>query len=56
MDGVLVKTVSERATTTVYRRVLYVRSLTSGSNVKHVIQVRAVGNGRVDLDAIVALY
>ena len=56
VDGVLVRTVSERATTTVYRRVLYVRSLTSGSNVKHVIQVRAVGNGRVDLDAIVALF
>ena len=55
VDGVLVATVSEKATTTVYRRVLYVRSLTAGTNVKHTIQVRAVGNGQVDLDAILAL-
>jgi hypothetical protein len=53
---VLVNTVSEKATTSVSRRALCVRSLTSGSNVKHVLQVRAVGNGRVDLDAIVALF
>jgi hypothetical protein len=56
VDGMLVATVSEKATTTVYRRVLYVRSLTTGTNVRHTIQLRAVGNGRVDLDAILALY
>ena len=36
VDGVLVATVSEKTTTAVSRRVLYVRSLTSGTNVKHV--------------------
>jgi hypothetical protein len=55
VDGVLVKTVSEKATTTVYRRVLYVRSLTAGVSVKHAIEVRAVGDGQIDLDAILAL-
>ena len=56
VDGVRVATVSEKATSTVYRRVLYVRSLTTGTNVKHTVQVRAVGNGQVDLDAILALF
>jgi large repetitive protein len=56
VDGTLVATVSEKATTAVYRRVLYVRSLTSGSNVQHTIQLRAVGNGQVDLDAVLALF
>jgi hypothetical protein len=55
VDGALVAIVSEKATTTVYRRVLYVRSLTSGPGVSHVIEIRAVGNGRIDLDAILAL-
>jgi hypothetical protein len=55
VDGALVATVSEKATSTVYRRVLYVRSLTAGANVKHTIQLKAVGNGQVDLDAILAL-
>ena len=52
VDGLLVKTVSERATTTVYRRVLYVRSLTSGP---HTIRIESAGGGRVDLDAILTL-
>ena len=55
VDGAWVATVSERASTTVYRRVLYVRSLTSGPGVSHVIEIRAVGNGKIDLDAILAL-
>ncbi|MHB8891402.1 MAG: Ig-like domain-containing protein, partial [Candidatus Limnocylindrales bacterium] len=55
VDGTRVATISERATTTVYRRVLYVRSVTSGPGVSHTIQIRAVGNGRIDLDAILAL-
>ncbi len=56
VDGVLVAKVSEKATATVYRRLLCVRSLTTGINVKHTIQVRAVGDGRIDLDAILALF
>jgi hypothetical protein len=52
VDGLLVKTVSERASTTVYRRVLYVRSLTSGP---HTIRIESAGGGRVDLDAILTL-
>ena len=52
VDGTLVKTVSERATTTAYRRVLYVRSLTSGIGVSHTIRIESAGGGRVDLDAI----
>jgi hypothetical protein len=55
VDGVLVATVSERASTAASRRVLYVRSLTSGAGVTHRIELRAVGNGRIDLDAILAL-
>ncbi len=55
VDGAKVATVSQRARTTVYRRVLYVRSLTSGPGVSHTIQVRAVGNGRIDVDAVLAL-
>jgi len=52
VDGTLVKTVSERASTTAYRRVLYVRSLTSGAAVSHTIRIESAGGGRVDLDAI----
>ena len=52
VDGHLVKTVSEHATSTVYRRVLAVGTLTSGS---HVIRIVVSGTGRIDLDAIVTL-
>jgi len=52
MDGSKVATVSERASTTVYRRVLYVRSLAPGT---HTITIVAVGNGTIDLDAILSL-
>jgi hypothetical protein len=53
VDGVLVATVSERASTTQYRKVLYVRALTPG--VAHTIVIRPAGNGRIDLDAILTL-
>ncbi len=55
IDGAKVATVSEKASTTVYSRLLYVRSLTSGVGVSHTIEIRVAGNGRVDLDAILAL-
>ena len=55
VDGSKVATISEHASSTVYRRVLYVRSLTSGAGVTHRIEIRAVGNGRIDLDAILSL-
>jgi hypothetical protein len=55
VDGAKVATVSERATGNAYRRVLYVRSLAGGAGVTHTIVIRAVGNGRVDLDAVLSL-
>ena len=53
VDSVVVATVSEKASSTQYRRVLFVGSLTPGTS--HTIQLVAVGNGRVDLDAILTL-
>ena len=54
VDNVLVATVSEKVSgSTLYKRVLYTRSLTPGTT--HVIKVVASGNGRVDLDAILTL-
>ncbi len=54
VDGVAVATVSEKVSgSTLYRRVLYTRSLTPGTT--HTISVVASGNGRVDLDAILTL-
>jgi hypothetical protein len=55
VDGTLVKTVSERGTSTVYRRVLYWRGLTSGTGVTHTIRIESAGGGRIDLDAILTL-
>jgi hypothetical protein len=55
VDRVKVATISEKASASAYRRVLYVRGVTSGAGVSHVIEIRAVGNGRIDLDAILAL-
>jgi len=55
VDDVLVTTVSEQATTTTYRRVLYTRSLTAGSGVSHTIRIQAVGGARIDLDAVLTL-
>ena len=54
VDGVAVATVSEKVSgSTLYKRVLYTRSLTPGTT--HTIAVVASGNGRVDLDAILTL-
>ena len=57
VDGVKVtpKAISEKSGTAAWRRVLYVRGLTSGAGVTHRIQFRAAGNGRVDLDAFMTL-
>ena len=57
VDGVKVtpKAISEKSATAAWRRVLYVRGLTSGAGVTHRIQFRAAGNGRVDLDAFMTL-
>ena len=55
VDGVLVKTVSERASSLVYRRVLYARNVTSGTGVSHTIRIESVGGGRIDVDAILTL-
>ncbi|HEU0244919.1 MAG TPA: tandem-95 repeat protein, partial [Candidatus Limnocylindrales bacterium] len=53
VDGTLVKTVSERASSTAYRRVLYVRGVASGMS--HLIRIQCTGTGRIDLDAILTL-
>jgi hypothetical protein len=53
VDNVLVATVSDRASSTQYKRVLYVRALTPG--VAHTIVIRPAGNGRIDLDAILTI-
>ncbi len=54
VDGTKVATVTEKAsvTGTQYRHVLYSRSLASGT---HTVKLVAVGNGRVYLDAFLAL-
>jgi hypothetical protein len=57
VDGVKVtsKAISEKASASAWRRVLFVKGLASGAGVNHTVQFRAVGNGRVDLDAILTL-
>jgi hypothetical protein len=57
VDAVRVTTtaISEKASTAAWRRVLFVRGLTSGAGVSHTVTIRASGNGRVDLDAILTL-
>ena len=54
VDGVRVtpKAVSTRASRTLYRRVLYQRSMPFGA---HTVRIVASGNGRFDLDAIVTI-
>jgi hypothetical protein len=52
VDGVLVSTVSEKTSSTIVRRVVFARTLTPGT---HTLKLVAVGNGRIDLDAIVTL-
>ena len=54
VDGVAVATVSEKVSgATQYRKVLYVRGVSTG--ISHTVRLVAVGNGRVDLDAILTL-
>jgi hypothetical protein len=53
VDGTLVATISEKTTKTHYRVVLYAKSISSGAS--HTIVIRPAGNGKIDLDAIVAL-
>ena len=57
VDGVKVTSaaISEKASASAWRRVLFVKGLSSGAGVSHTVQFRAVGNGRVDLDAILTL-
>jgi hypothetical protein len=54
VDGIRVTptAVSEASTTSASRRVLVARTLPQGT---HTVEVRAVGNGRVDLDTILVL-
>jgi hypothetical protein len=52
VDDLLVATVSEKASSTVYRRVLYTRSLTTAS---HTVKIESTSSARVDLDAILTL-
>ena len=51
-DGVLLATVSERASSAQYRRVLCARTLAQG---RHTVRIVAAGGGRIDLDAILTL-
>ena len=55
VDNALVATVSETASSTVYRRVLYWKALTSGTGVSHTIRIESSSAARVDLDAILTL-
>jgi hypothetical protein len=54
LDGAKVTptAISEKASTVTYKRVLYARTMPGGT---HTIEVRAVGDGRIDLDAILVL-
>jgi len=52
VDGVLMGTVSEKTSSTIVRRIVFARTLTPGT---HTLNLVAVGNGRIDLDAIVTL-
>ncbi len=53
IDGVRVAIVSESAATLRYRNVVFARRLASGG--RHTIEIRPLGNGRVDVDAFVTL-
>ena len=55
VDNALVATVSETASSTVYRRILYWRALTSGTGVSHTIRIESSTSARVDIDAILTL-
>ena len=53
VDGALVATVSQKVSKTAYQIVGYVRGVTSSA--PHTIVFAPVGNGRIDLDAILTL-
>ena len=52
VDGVQVATVSEKATTAAWRRLVYVGTVTAGT---HTVTLVPVGNGKVFVDALVTL-
>jgi hypothetical protein len=52
VDGAYRATVSERASSTQYRRVLFAANLAHG---RHTIRIAAAGGGRIDLDAFLTL-
>jgi hypothetical protein len=53
VDGVLNATVSEKATTTLYRRVLW--SIHFATSASHQIRIQVVGPARIDLDCFLVL-
>jgi hypothetical protein len=55
VDNVLVATVSETASATGYRRILYWKPLTSGTGISHSIRIESTSSARIDLDAILTL-
>ena len=52
IDGVYISTATEKTVGSIARRLVFARTLSAGS---HTIKLVVVGNGRVDLDAIVVL-
>jgi hypothetical protein len=53
VDGVLVRTVSVRRSATAYRQLVFARHFATAG--PHTLQVRPVGDGRVDIDGFVVL-
>ena len=53
IDGMLVSTIDLRRASTVYRQLVYARHL--GARAVHTLEVRVVGDGRVDVDGFVVL-
>ncbi len=53
VDGVLIKTVDLDTTSTAYRRLVFARHFSVSG--PHTLQVRPVGDGRVDIDGFVVL-
>ena len=53
IDGVRVAIVSQAASTTRYRSIAFSRTLSAGG--RHTIEIRPLGDGRVDVDAFVTL-
>ena len=53
IDGIRVGTVSQAASTIRYRGIVFSRTLGVGG--RHTIEIRPLGDGRVDVDAFVTL-